>query len=399
MTTRLNGMFLMMVALCVFSTAEMRFIINYKDNTPKVDGKTVERITAEALNSYITASPHFQAVVTVHAKQTPDEQYWIVTLYRSDCYLVSDYRLDLKDLEVVAITPDCYEQENDKEVCGTCPDPTVEIVISYIEDALFPGAIQHGWGTWSMAQAAGLKAALVIGYNESKQTMLNYLACPKLTAWGRIGHGSKDAIQMNDYKGRISASELAGLSNVIKGKTLIFNSCLCHNDPFEPAMKAAGVYFFAAGDISLSGGKEGVFSSFFNKAIKNKMELEQAMKQAISDNNYPNAWGYSGANAGPYHLQFGITGIGANNVTIQDDFSLRMTSGGITFKTNAARKGAFLMIVNPAGKIIYQNLLSQRESVWELNITNGQPVAGGAYIAVVKNPSGTGLVTKSFIVQ
>jgi len=382
---------LAVVFLCAYVSAEINYDVIYKDDVPRMSENTIERMVSYTLGLNEGNAPYFQATVKVYAGD-----YFVVTLFRSDCYEAYVYRLDYRDNEVVKVIPDYVEENRKEELCGTCPNPEIEAVISYIEDALFPGAIQHGWGTHSMLIAEGIKSELVIGHRETKQTMLNWLACKNLKVWGRIGHGTTNGINFNDYQGKLTASELANMADDIKGKTFIFNSCKCHNDPFEPAMMAAGAYFFAGGDISLSGGKEAVFSSFFNKAVKQQMELSKAMQQAAS--TYPNAWGWSGDGSSPYYLKFGVTDVSNTPTMTKAGFTILVTSDRVQFNNNRNSPATTLSIFNPVGRLIYHNNFSPEARTWNMTTTNGYKVNEGTYIAVLKDRDGTNSVEKTFTI-
>jgi len=285
--------------------AETKFLIYRNGNLTYHSDDKVKQTVKKALHDILTADPYFHASVSLRPGPDTSSQQWFVTLLRQDCYQSEDFKLEVEGDHVISIERGVNDSDGVEKICGNCPDSSVEFLVSYLEDALFPGAIEHGWGTYSMALGQGVKTALLIGVNETKQAVLDYLSCPKLKAWGRIGHGSNGSISLNNYKDKITAEDLSAMGSLIKGRVYIFNSCLCHNEPFEPAMIKAGAYFYAGGDISLAGKKEGVFSSFFKKAISSKMELTKAMKDAVTENNYPNAWGFSGTGNAPYYLKFG----------------------------------------------------------------------------------------------
>ena len=388
---------LIVIFVSALSTAEITYTINCKDDALRMSDNTVEQLVSEALGLQKDNVPYYRATVNVYTRDNSVADYFVTYLFRSDSYTSEVYRLDIEESKVVAVIPDYVEESSDEELCGACPDPGVEVLISYIEDALFPGSIQHGWGTYQMALGEGLTTELLIGHRETKSAVVNFLACPKLKVWGRIGHGTKNGITFNDYQGSLTASDIARMADDIKGKTFIFNSCLCHNPPFELAMIDAGAYFFAAGDISLSGGKEGVFSSFFTKAIKQKKELTQAMDEAIQENNYPNAWGYSGAEQPPYYLTFGVTEIPSTSAMNTESFSIMVTADRVLFNTNMDNPIAMFYIYNPLGKLIYQDNLAQAGS-WDLTTTDGREVTNGNYIVVLKSKTGEYIVKQVFTI-
>jgi hypothetical protein len=388
--------FLVLVLTSTLLSAGIKFGINYNDDTRHISENTVVQLTSDALDLENNDALYFRATVNVYSGDGVDKDYFVVYLFRSDSYLAEVYRLDIDGSKVAGVIQDYVEESSDEELCGTCPDPDVEVLISYIEDALFPGSIQHGWGTYQMALGEGLNTVLLIGHRETKSKVLNYLACPKLEVWGRIGHGTKNGVTFNDYQGSLTANDVEKIADDIEGKTFIFNSCLLHNPPFEPAMIDAGAYFFAGGDISLSGGKEAVFSKFFTKAIKQKMELTKAMDEAISETNYHNAWGYSGNGGPPYYLTFGVSDI-SNTVSDQhNNFSILVTSDMVFFNYGAPLSK--ISIFNPVGKLIYRDNLLQGKNSWNMATSTGQNVPNGNYIAVIENQTGSESVKKAFTI-
>ena len=388
---------LIIIFVSALSTAGITYSINCKDDALRMSDNTVEKLVSNSLGLEEDNAPYYRATVNVYTRDNGVADYFVTYLFRSDSYTAEVHRLDIEDTKVVAVTPDYIEESSDEELCGSCPNPEVEVLISYIEDALFPGSIQHGWGTYQMALGEGLTTELLIGHRETKSAVVNFLACPKLKVWGRIGHGTKNGITFNDYQGSLTSNDVARMADDIKGKTFIFNSCLCHNPPFEPAMIDAGAYFYAAGDISLSGGKEGVLSSFFTKAIKQKKELTQAMDEAISENNYPNAWGYSGAGQPPYYLTFGVTDISNTSPVNTGSFSIMVTADRVLFNTNMDNPTSMFYIYNPMGKLIYQDNLLQAGS-WDIISANGDRVTNGNYIVILKSKNDKNSIKRAFTI-
>lgn len=375
--------FIFFLFFSAHGSVEYHFV--YKQNEISIRQEKLQKTVESALNLSDKETPYYRAVVAVYASEITYADYLVVDLYRKDSYLIEPVRLDLKGDSVIAITYDYYEvEEPDPIACYTCPDPEVEFVISYIEDALFPGAIEHGWGTWSkMTTQWGIKCALVIGLNENKQTMLNYLSCPKLVGWGRIGHGLRDCIKFNQWTEKLTAEEVVQYKDILKDKIFIFNSCLAHNDPFESAMMEAGVKFFGAGDISLSGKKEFVFSNFFTNAIQNNMELSAAMQQAQL--NYPNAWGWSSPTSGSLYFNLDMTPLEPITSKVSNTFSLITQEGQIKFSTPLSNKPGELAIYDLSGKKIFSNNLTEPTFLWNMKTTTGNTIAPGNYMAVIKN--------------
>lgn len=373
------------LAILFSAEASIKYRFVYKQNEISHRQANFQNIVENALNLANKETLYYQAVVKVYASEQDFADYLVADLYRKDCYLVEPVRLDLIGDSVIAVTHDYIEKSEAEPIpCNTCPDPEVEFVISYIEDALFPGAIEHGWGTWAkMTTQWGIKAALVIGLNETKETMLSYLSCPKLVGWGRIGHGLKDAIQFNKWTQKLTADEVIQYKDLLKDKIFIFNSCLSHNDPFESAMMEAGVKFYAAGDISLSGKKEFVFSEFFINAIQKNMELFSAMQQAQV--NYPNAWGWSSPKNGQLYFSLDMTPLDQNLSSNNGPFSIITHRNFVQFSGFKPNQLMEISIFDLSGRKIYNSSINSNNFIWKMSTNEGNSIASGTYMAVIKD--------------
>jgi len=376
--------------LITAATAAIKFTVNHKSNIPRITDDAVVHLVDGALNLNKSTVPYYRSTVNIYAIATGEIDHCVVYLFRSDTYTTECYRLDVSGDTVTKITLDYYEPEDtdEQELCGTCPDSTVEALFSYIAEGFFPGAFLYGNQAYNDAMAAGVKAVILHGVQETKQTVLNYLACPKLVTWGRIGHGMKTHINLSDNSGSISATEITQMADQIKDRVFVFNSCWCHNDPFESAMIGAGVRFFAGGDIALSGGntgKEAVFARFYKKAIAGKKELEESLQEAITETDYPNAWGWSGANPGPYYM-FSSTAINGMNAASPLSFSIIVKPESVVFNTEGINhSSSIISIFNPTGRLIQKNTVSQGSFSWDLTGSNGALVSNGPYIVIIND--------------
>jgi len=384
--------------LITLGFAEIKFTVIHESNTPRITDNAVVRLVNKALNLNKTTIPYYRSTVSIYALTTGEIDHCVVYLFRSDTYTAECYRLDIRGDRVTKITEDYDEPEDpDEELCGTCPDPEVEALFSYIADACFPGAFLYGNQAYQDAMAAGVKAVILHGMQETKQAVLDYLSCPKLITWGRIGHGMKTHINLSDNSGSISSTEVSQMADKINGRVFIFNSCWCHNDPFESAMIGAGAYFFAGGDIALSGGntgKEEVFAKFYKKAIAGEKELEQSMEEAIAEVNYPDAWGWSGAGPGPYYM-FGTTAINSMNTDQPVSFRILVNPESVVFTPQGIDlSSSIISIFTPTGRLIRKNTLSRRVFSWDLTGNNGFPVSDGTYIVIIND--GTSSLNRTF---
>jgi hypothetical protein len=126
------------------------------------------------------------------------------------------------------------------------------------------------------------------------------------------------------------------------------------------------------------------------------VELAQAMDEAVKENNYPNAWGYSGSGPAPYYLVFGQTPLSHNPSMTTNNFSILVTGGRIFFTTPTAFPASLFLIYNPLGKLVHKNTVSRESNSWDLTFANGQKIPDGNYVAVYKDGANT--VSKSFAV-
>ena len=120
--------------------------------------------------------------------------------------------------------------------------------------------------------------------------------------------------------------------------------------------------------------------------------------QAVSENNYPNAWGCSGANPGPYYLQFGVSGVYNTPQMTMNNFSIIVTTDKVLFNGDAGSFGGLISIFNPAGKLVFYNTISSGTNTWDLTTARGRKITRGTYIAVLTNKSGENGTGKMFTI-
>ncbi len=291
---------LLLTAVVALFAADITYTISsaYNNGAPRMSNDAIRELVAGALDFELKEHPYYKADITVYTGMGGVSDYFVVYLLRSDIYLAVCYRVDIDEGRVVDVIKDYVETEyrEDTEECQTCPDPDVECVFSAITE--FQTAVEGAENAYNTATGAGHKSVKLIGSQEALTTIKNYLTCPKLKMWGRIGHGTSTMIVLGDGS-RFSTSTVTQCASDMEGKSFVFNSCYCHNEPFQGTMINAGVYFFAGGDISLAVGKsERVFARFMEKAIAQKMEMKQSMEEAMQEIGYQ-GYGISGDDSGP----------------------------------------------------------------------------------------------------
>jgi hypothetical protein len=148
------------------------------------------------------------------------------------------------------------------------------------------------------ARAAGYRCRTLIGGQATVAAYRAYLRhCPRLKAFGNIGHGNPQGILLHNHE-VLDFNWFNSLPNTgLNNKVSYFNSCKVHNPPLETSIMNAGARTYIGGNVNLGiGTSEEVFKCFWQDALVNK----KAMKPSVVDceqNNYPStgAHGLSGA--------------------------------------------------------------------------------------------------------
>ncbi|MCK5058827.1 MAG: hypothetical protein KAT34_19420, partial [Candidatus Aminicenantes bacterium] len=99
-----------------------------------------------------------------------------------------------------------------------CPDETVEILLSTCETGI-PTAVAGIEYSYDVAVAAGYTAKKLLGSEENTVEIDNWLCCPNLKYWGRIGHGYTGGIVVAD--GNLTSAYFDSLpAGALSGKSL-----------------------------------------------------------------------------------------------------------------------------------------------------------------------------------
>ena len=254
----------------------------------------------DALKLEDTTVSYSKAYVNVYTNAKGIEDYFVVSLTRSDIYLVLCYRLEIEGSEVVAVIDNYVEEYNNPDICYSCPDPEVEALFStsITEVTTAKEAIEYAT---MVAERVGLKTKTLLMSEQTSTNIGNYLSCPKMRIWGFVGHGNNQLIQV--YGGQqITSSFLQALPNGVKDMTLVLNACSIHNAPFEQGVYAAGGYFFGGGDENIESlYSENVFKAFIRKVLDERMEMMQAGEEAEEEMQYYK-YGWSGDGSGPPYV-------------------------------------------------------------------------------------------------
>ena len=128
---------------------------------------------------------------------------------------------------------------------GTCPDDSIEIVLSTCETSL-PSAVEAINYSYDSAVNAGYNTVKLLGSEENSTDIDCWLSCPNLKYWGRVGHGINAGILLSD--GVLPYIYFDSLpAGALQGKTLYFNSCWVFNDPMKSSILNKDAYKFIGG--------------------------------------------------------------------------------------------------------------------------------------------------------
>jgi len=287
----------LLVALSIavaLSAANLRYEIEYKQDAVRMSEQAVAQIVNEGLSAEIESHPYYKARVYIFPAGEFKNDYFVVYLFRSDIYFAPCFKLEIENSRVTRIVEDYISTEDQgmvKDECLSCPNPDAEVLVSWIAE--FSSSVSNGRKTVAALKEYGVAVDSLPTKQETLTNVKNFLTCPKLKMWMRIGHGSNSSIQL-DGGGSFTATSAP--ASDIKNKIFIFNSCLS-NKQLIPGLVSNGAYFGASGNVNLSVGKEQVITYFATHAVKNKEELDKSMEAATKEANYLNAWGWSGNNS------------------------------------------------------------------------------------------------------
>jgi PKD repeat protein len=177
-----------------------------------------------------------------------------------------------KDFEVLYVEHDYKIKKGDTsaemtmtESCN-CPDTTVEVLLSTCETGI-PTAVSAINTVYNTAVAAGYNTVKLLGSDESISNIQNWLCCPNLKYWGRVGHGLTNLIVLSD--GNLTSSYFDGLgANSLPGKVFYWNSCQVFNNPMKTSVLNTGAGKFIGGICNLYiGSSEEVFKCWNTKNL------------------------------------------------------------------------------------------------------------------------------------
>ena len=271
----------------------------------------VVSIVTEELGLSSAATPYLKAKVRVLYSEAGEADSLIVYLPHKDTYLFETAKIELgENYSVVSVEKDYVEQEGDFSQEGatyaTCPDDTVQIVVSSCCTE-FPSSVAAVNNSYNAAVAAGYETVKLLGSQENTTAIKNWLSCPNLIYWGRVGHGNSSGILLDDAS-LTTSNYWNGMAGELPGKILYFNSCQVFNNPLKTSIFNTGVAKFIGGICSLwVGTSEPVWQcwnehDFVQDPPPGGEEDEMCYwsQQCESDMNYPDPGCHGCGGPGPH---------------------------------------------------------------------------------------------------
>ena len=271
----------------------------------------VVSIVTEELGLSSAATPYLKAKVRVLYGEAGEADSLIVYLPHKDTYLFETAKIELgENYSVVSVEKDYVEQEGDFSQEGatyaTCPDDTVQIVVSSCCTE-FPSSVAAVNNSYNAAVAAGYETVKLLGSQENTTAIKNWLSCPNLIYWGRVGHGNSSGILLDDAS-LTTSNYWNGMAGELPGKILYFNSCQVFNNPLKTSIFNTGVAKFIGGICSLwVGTSEPVWQcwnehDFVQDPPPGGEEDEMCYwsQQCESDMNYPDPGCHGCGGPGPH---------------------------------------------------------------------------------------------------
>jgi len=380
---------IVIITLCfTLLQAAIQYEIEYKNNNSQRYGDaTIRTLVSKALDPEHASIPIGSVRVHVYSKNNGKENYFHVTLFYSSAYGSKSYRLDIAHGKVVNIV-EKYSEESDYDdgYCGECPDEKVQVLLSNIYAPAFPLAESKTTEVADACQKANIKVVRLRNKDESLKNVLDYLACPKLRIWGRIGHGSETG-EANLLSGEdFTVNTIQSNKALIKGKIFPFNSCYIGGNSFAQAMVDAEAMFICAGDnVEIwTGSSEPVWAAFSIDIITNKKELVEAFNLHMK--NAKDKWGYKTSGTGPFYVTWDNTGISAPGASTPSDiFSIMVNPNNIVLNLSSMKGASKLFIYTLTGELLYSQTSVTPQIVWDMKNQQGGKIKNGMYIAIVNN--------------
>ncbi len=348
--------------------SEFKYNILYPTRKPiGVSESAISEMVDNALQWKTNGKQYLRARIKVFAdKETLD--YLVVYMFRADVYTVECHKIEVRRNNTFNVVNNYTEEAipEEDEVCQTCPDETIQIVISTSETSSSHPANKGVKDCFKSLDDAGVKVKALYGSEESNSAIKNWLSCKNMKLWGRIGHGmSNGTIALGS--GSLRPSEVSQMD--LHHKFMIINSCFVHNQSMIPNMiDDADAYFFCSGDnVSLPmNTSEPVWHNIIKKGVLQGVEFGKAVKDAGNEGNMTKYGFTRNPDANGECFWADVIGLHLGLTTPNGGDSYVVGSSiDITWSTNAETKmSLYLLKGTNVYKTIVENTENDGEHAW-----------------------------------
>ncbi len=367
----LSLIILLTVTGALFGNSITYDIRNETENRAALSNQAISQVVSDALNLAGQEDLYSKARVMVYAKKNSQIDYYIVYLLHRHTYDAEIFRLDVERDNSISVIKDYVEERSREEAesCQTCPDETVEIVVSSFE----PEANSHPANDavsecYDDLIAAGINAVELYGNGESLEAIKNWLSCENVKLWGRIGHGvSNGTIILGD--GSLTPSIVSSMD--LNNKYMIINSCFVHNQAMIPKMMDdADAYFFCSGDNESLPmySSEPVWHNAIKKGVLEDIEFGKALEDAGEEGDM-RLYGYTrnpDANGACYWADVTAGMIGLSSPNGGNEYAVT-SSVDITWTSNSEEKvSLFLCKGSSVAVTIIENTENDGLHTWKI---------------------------------
>jgi hypothetical protein len=294
---------LLFITMLIFATSQNLWASEIRIIGRHADAELLKTVVRDNLLNHDRYRRMKFATIDVKVVKKDLGRQLVAFMKARDTYLFETSIISLtRDNRVTRLEPNVTVQRmrvvlpNFPVIVNLCPDNTVQAVFATPADDI-ASAVEGVEQACITAENAGLKCKNLIGDQASVAAYKAYLTfCPKLKAFGNIGHGNTNGIILANNEVLDHGWFNALNDTTMDGIVTYFNSCQVHNNPLDPAIMSAGTRTFIGGDINLGiGTSEEVFKCFWEEVLVNKRRMGTAL-ELCEQNEYPltGAHGISG---------------------------------------------------------------------------------------------------------
>lgn len=218
--------------------------------------------------------------------------YLLVNLLHREDYGMSHARIDLLDGKVSKAIRDYVPEDDeyyDATRPGVCPDPEMRVVWGMAKvGRRNPAAVKAMKQAEDAVKKTKLKYKYLTQRETTTQNYKDWLACPRVTYFGSISHGSPRGFQLEDGTlGSRYFKSQAGAES-FKCRTMWMTACEAHNNPLLGSIRGTGTSYYVSGIRVISFGTGDRTHGCFWETIfadEGSISVEQATKDC-ADKHY-----------------------------------------------------------------------------------------------------------------